>query len=317
MQAAMLISDAVEGHYGPALAAAAPEVERVILSLEGSTNELDRVEVVYFSGDLFPDSMRPFLDAVKQVPRIRWLHSFSAGVDNIFFQRLLDRGVRVTTSSGAMAVPIAQTVMLYLLALSRDLPGWLDDQSRRHWNPREIGDLQARTLGIVGLGPIGLEVARLATAFRMRVVGVRRTPTGEEPCETRTLRQLPGLLPELDALVLAVPLSDETRRLIDHEALAALKPGCVVVNIGRGELIDEAALVEALESGQVGGAGLDVFEAEPLPEDSPLWHLPNVIVTPHSSGTSSGNFHRASEIFVENLQRYVRGEPMRNEVGVR
>ena len=313
----MLISDAVDRHYGPALAAAAPGAERVILSLEGSTNELDRVEVVYFSGDLFPDSMRPFLAAVKQIPRMRWLHSFSAGVDNVFFERLLERGVRVTTSSGAMAVPIAQTVMLYLLALSRDLPGWLGDQSRRRWNPREIGDLQGRTLGVVGLGPIGLEVARLASAFRMRVVGVRRHPTGEEPCETRTLGQLPGLLPELDALVLAVPLSDETRHLIDREALAALKSGCLVVNIGRGELIDEVALVDALESGQVGGAGLDVFDTEPLPDESPLWRFPNVIVTPHSSGTSSGNFHRASEIFVENLQRYVRGEAMRNEVGVR
>jgi phosphoglycerate dehydrogenase-like enzyme len=151
----------------------------------------------------------------------------------------------------------------------------------------------------------------------MRVVGVRRNPSGDEPCETRALSGLHDLLPELDALVLAVPLAEETRRLIDRKALAALKPGCLIVNIGRGELIDELALVEALESGHVGGAGLDVFDTEPLPDESPLWRMSNVIVTPHSSGTSPGNFHRASELFVENVQRYVRGEAMRNEVGVR
>ena len=313
----MLISAAVERHYGVVLEQAAPGAERIVLAPDGSTDGLEAVEVVYFSGDLFPNSMGPFLRALKQVPDIRWLHTFSAGIDNIFFERLLDRGARVTTSSGAMAVPIAQTVMLYLLALTRNLPGWLADQARRHWNPRDIGDLQGWTLGVVGLGPIGLEVARLGAAFRMRVVGVRRRPSGDEPCETRALADLHELLPELDALVLAIPLSDQTRRLIDREALAALKPGCLIVNIGRGELIDESALAEALETGRVGGAGLDVFAAEPLPDESPLWRMPNVIVTPHSSGTTPGNFHRASEIFVENLQRYVRGEPMRNEVGVR
>lgn len=313
----MLISEAVERHYGAVLADAAPGAERIVLSSEGLPKGLEAVEVVYFSGDLFPDSMRSFLHALKQVPDVRWLHSFSAGVDNVFFERLLERGARLTTSSGAMAVPIAQTVMLYLLALTRDLPGWLGDQARHRWNPRDIGDLQGLTLGVVGLGPIGLEVVRLASAFRMRVIGVRRRPSGDEPCETRALDDLPELLGEFDALVLAIPLSEETRRLIDREALAALKPGCLIVNIGRGELIDEPALVAALESGHVGGAGLDVFAAEPLPEESPLWRMSNVIVTPHSSGTTPGNFHRASEIFVDNVQRYIRGEPMRNEVGVR
>ena len=316
MRGSILISEAVEGHYGAALEEAAPGAKHIVLAPDGSTKGLDAVEVVYFSGDLFPDAMRPFLHALKEIPDVRWLHSFSAGVDNVFFQRLLDRGARLTTSSGAMAVPIAQTVMMYLLALTRDLPGWLGDQSRRHWNPREIADLQGRTLGVVGLGPIGLEVARLGMALRMRVIGVRRRPSGDEPCETWTFARLHELLPEVDVLVLAVPLAEGTRGLIDRVALAALKPGCLIVNIGRGEVIDEPALVEALESGHVGGAGLDVFDTEPLPDESPLWGMPNVIVTPHSSGTSPSNFHRASEIFVENVQRYVRGEPMRNEVGV-
>lgn len=304
----------MEKHYGAALDEAAPGVARLLLELEGETPGLGGVEVAYFSGDLFPDHMRPLLLALKQTENLGWLHSFAAGVDNVFFQRLLERGARLTTSSGAQAVPIAQTVMMYLLALSRDLPGWLHDQAERRWNPRDVRDLQGLTLGVVGLGPIGLEIARLALAFRMRVIGVTRNPKGDEPCETRRLDALPDLLPELDALVLALPLAEETRHLIDRRALAALKPGCVVANIGRGELIDQAALVEALESGHLGGAGLDVFDPEPLPEDSPLWAMKNVIVTPHSSGTSAGNFHRASAIFVENVGCYVRGEPMRNEV---
>jgi len=258
--------------------------------------------------------MRPLLRALKQTSGLRWLHSFSAGVDNVFFQRLLERGVRITTSSGAQAVPIAQTVMLYLLALSRDLPGWLRDQSERRWNPRQIRDLQGLTLGVVGLGPIGLEVARLGAAFRMRVLGFRRTPRGDEPCETLPLSALRDRLPEIDALVLALPLTPETHRLIDREALARVKPGCLVANVGRGELIDPTALADALAEGRVAGAGLDVFDPEPLDPESPLWAMSNVIVTPHSSGTSPGNLERASEIFVDNVGRYVRGETLRNEV---
>ena len=319
----MLISATVETHYGAALEREAPSVERVVFdsgaaveavgAAEGLAG-LGAVEAVYFSGDLFPDAMRPFLHALRGIPELRWLHTFSAGVDNVFFQRLLARGARVTTSAGAMAVPIAQTVVMYLLALSRGLPGWLDDQAKRRWNPREIVDLQGRTLVVAGLGPIGLEVARLGVALRMHVIGLRRTPRGDEPCETWRLTRLHEALARADDLVLALPLSETTRGLLDRDAIGAMKPGGVVVNVGRGEVIDQAALVEALEEGCLAGAGLDVFDEEPLPEASPLWSMPNVIVTPHSSGTSPGNFHRASEIFVDNVGRYVRGEPLRNEV---
>jgi phosphoglycerate dehydrogenase-like enzyme len=151
----------------------------------------------------------------------------------------------------------------------------------------------------------------------MRVIGVRRRPRGDEPCETWPIAELSKLLPQADCLVLALPLTDDTRHLIDAAALAAMKRSAVLVNIGRGGLVDEGALTAALRAGSLAGAGLDVFEVEPLPPTSPLWELPNVIITPHSSGTSSGNFHRASEIFVDNLRRYVRGEPLRNEVAGR
>lgn len=293
---------------------AAPGVRRVVLELEGPTAGLDAVEVAYFSGDLFPDHVKPLARSLREVPALRWLHTFSAGVDDRFFQRLLDQGVRISTSSGAGAVPIAHTVMMYLLALSRDLPGWLEDQAARRWNPRSVVDLQGRRLLVVGLGPIGLAVARLGLAFGMQVTGFRRSPTGDEPCPTRTLAELAAALPEADAVVLALPLQPETEGLLGAEQLARMRPDAIVVNVGRGGLVDEPALVEALRSGRLGGAGLDVFALEPLPEESPLWTLPNVIVTPHSSGTTPSNLPRADEIFVENLARYVRGEPLRNEV---
>jgi phosphoglycerate dehydrogenase-like enzyme len=305
----------VEERYAAALDAAAPGVPRVVVAPDGAVrgNPAD-VELAFFSGDFFPDRVRDFVLALRDAPRLRWLHTFSAGVDHPWFQTLRARGVRLTTSSGAHAVPIAQTVLLYLLALSRGLPAWMDAQRRRAWEPHDVRELSGLVLGVVGLGPIGLEVARLGAAFGMRVVGARRTPRGDEPCETWPLARLDELCARADALVLALPLTDDTRHLLDARRLALLKPGAWLVNVGRGALVEESALVDALRDGRLGGAGLDVFEIEPLPAESPLWELPNVLITPHSSGDTPGNLARASEIFVDNLGRYVRGEPLRNEV---
>ena len=310
---AILVSEHVETRYAAALEAAAPGVPRRIARPDAGRSESDGLEVLYFSGDLFPEPTRDVAIAALKADDLRWLHTFSAGIDNEFFQILIRRGVRVTTSAGAQAVPIAQTVLMYLLALSRDLPGWLREQAERVWRPRAIRDLQGTHLGIVGLGPIGLEVARLGAAFGMRVTGVRRTPRGGEPCETWPLERLAELLPTLDHLVLALPLTAETRGLLDAALLARLPAHAVFVNIARGEIVDETALVDALAAGRLAGAALDVFAEEPLPADSPLWSLPNVIVTPHSAGTNPGNEARATEIFLDNLGRYVRGEPLRNE----
>lgn len=315
MQGALLVSSWVEQRHAAALDAAAPGLPRVVLEPDGTPRgDVAAVELAYFSGDLYPDHVRGFVLALRDAPRLRWLHTFSAGVDHPWFQALRARGIRLTTSSGAHAVPIAQTVLLYLLALSRDLPRWLDAQRRRAWEPHSFADLQGLVLGVVGLGPIGLEVARLGAAFGMRVVGARRTPRGDEPCETWPLARLDELLALADALVLALPLTDDTRHLLDAARLARMKRGAWLVNVGRGALVEEPALVDALREGRLGGAGLDVFETEPLPPESPLWSLPNVLVTPHSSGDTPGNRERATAIFLENLGRFARGEPLRNEV---
>jgi phosphoglycerate dehydrogenase-like enzyme len=312
---ALLVSAPVEARHAAALDVAAPGLPRVVLDPDGTLHgDVSAVEIAYFSGDLYPDRVRGFVLALRDAPRLRWLHTFSAGVDHPWFQALRARGIRLTTSSGAHAVPIAQTVLLYLLALSRDLPAWLDAQRRRAWEPRAFRDLQGLVLGVVGLGPIGLEVARLGAACGMQVIGARRQPRGDEPCETWPLARLDELVARADALVLALPLSDDTRHLLDAARIARMKPGAWLVNVGRGALVEEPALVEALREGRLGGAGLDVFETEPLPPESPLWALPNVLVTPHSSGDTPDNQARASAIFLDNLGRFARGEPLRNEV---
>jgi phosphoglycerate dehydrogenase-like enzyme len=314
MAGRLFVSEGVEAAFGERLDAVAPGLARVVSRADGPEPDHASIEVLYFSGDVFPERTREFAITALKAENLRWLHTFSAGVDDPFFRTLQERGVRLSTSSGAHAGPIAQTVMLYLLALSRDLPGWLRDQAARRWNPRAIGELAGLHMGVLGLGPIGLEVARLGAAFGMTVTGVRRTPRGDEPCGTIGLDGLDALLPRLDVLVVALPLSDATRGLIDAEALGRLRPGALFVNVGRGPIVDEPALVDALRAGHLGGAGLDVFAEEPLPEDSPLWGLPNVIVTPHSSGTCPGNHLRATEIFLENLAQYLKGGALRNEV---
>ena len=202
--------------------------------------------------------------------------------------------------------------MLYLLALSRQLPAVARDQSARVWNPRDSVDLPGLKLGIVGLGAIGVEVARLADAFGIDVIGLRRSVRGDEPCTTWTDDRLPELLGWADAIAVTAPLTEATRGLFDDAAFAAMKPGAWFINVGRGEIVDEVALARSLSSGHLGGAGLDVFAVEPLPADSPLWSHPNVIITPHSSGSTESARRRSTDVFVDNFQRFTTGQTLIN-----
>jgi len=311
---AILVSEAVRSRLGKALLEHAAPLPLVVLRADGIEGDPGACQVAYFSGELYPDRTRDLARALARAEGLRWLHVFNAGVDHPWFGTLLERGIRITTSSGAAAVPIAQTVALYMLALSRDLRRWNDAQRRHAWEPHDVEDLQHQVLAVLGLGPIGRAVARLGQALGMRVLGMTRRPRGDEPCETWPLARLHDLLPRADWLCLALPLTDDTRGILSAEAIGRLKPGARVLNVGRGELVDEPALVAALQAGALGGAGLDVFAVEPLPPESPLWELPNVIVTPHSSGTTPANHARADQYFLENLQRWRTGQPLRNEV---
>jgi phosphoglycerate dehydrogenase-like enzyme len=280
------------------------------------------IEVACFTGNFEADPVftRRFLGSALHAPNLRWMHLPNAGVDHPVFGRLLGQGVRLTTSSGTTAEPIAQTAIAGLLALARGFPRWWAAQRRHEWAPhrreRAPRDLPRQTMVIVGVGAIGNEIARLARALGLHIVGVRRRPraAGDHVDELYPQSALHTILPRADWLVLACPLTNETRGLVDAAALARLPATARVINVARGQIIDEPALIAALQHGRLAGAYLDVFDQEPLPADSPLWDLPNVIISPHDSSASSGNAARISELFLRNLEHWLRNEPLENEV---
>jgi len=262
-------------------------------------------------------------EAMARATRLRWLHCSGHAVGHFPLADLAARGVVVTNSRGIQSVPIAEHVMACLLALARRLPQTLRDQQARAWRPNALtGEaspwlLAGRTIGIIGMGTLGRAIAVRAKAFGMRVIGMRRNPHRGAPAEVDEVVGPPDrdrLLSEADVVVIAAPLTPETDRLLDARAIARMKAGAVVINIARGQLIDEAALAEALESGRLGGAALDVFTTEPLAPDSPFWSLPSVIVTPHNSGFRAGHFDAVVDLFAENLTRFERGVELLNVV---
>jgi phosphoglycerate dehydrogenase-like enzyme len=279
-----------------------------------------RIDLAFFSGDVFPDFSRQFFSTVRKAPRLQWLHVFNAGVDHPIYTEMIERGVRLTTSSGSTAEPIAHTAIAGMLMLARNFPHWLASQRAHAWAPMRGAeaprDLSEQRVLIVGMGSIGSAVARVAKALGMPVTGIRRSGRRADDAAVaiEPPSRLDALLPGADWLVLSCPLTDETRGLVDARRLALLPRGARVVNVARGEIVDEPALVAALESGHLGGAYLDVFAKEPLPAESPLWDLPNVIVTPHNSPAASGNERRVYDIFIDNLGRWARREPLVNEV---
>ena len=313
---ALFCTDTFHDEHRSAIARAAPELEVIELrqGIEVSDDEIDRISIAFFSNDAWPERAGSFFKVALAAPNLEWFHSMSAGVDSPVFSTFLERGARLTTSSGASAPPIAGTVMLYLLALSRGLPEWFRAQTRHEWAPAPFRDLEGLRIVVVGFGPIGQEVVRLATAFGMRPTVVRRRAVGDEACPVIDLADIGEAAAQADALVVALPLADETRGLIDREVIDRLPSGALFVNVGRGELVDQRALTEALAGGRLGGAGLDVFDPEPLPAEDPLWDLPNVIISPHNSGSADSTTRRVAEIFLDNLERFVAGRELRNEV---
>lgn len=298
--------------HGDQIRAVVPGIELIELHDDTPVSDADiaRIDAAFFSADAYPERAPAFMTVCLSAPTLRWLHSYSAGTDHAVFTMLAERGVLLTNSPGASAGPIAETVMMYLLALTRRLPEWFDAQRSRVWAPHDITELADARLAVVGMGSIGLEVIRRAQAFEMDVVGVRRTVTGDEPCPTRTMSELSEVVSDVDAVVSALPLTDETRSLFDRTLLSAMQPGTLFINVGRGESVDEDALVDLLDSGHLGGAALDVFATEPLAETSALWSMPTVIVTPHSSGASNRTGERAAAIFIDLLGRHAAGDEL-------
>ncbi|MCH7998009.1 MAG: D-2-hydroxyacid dehydrogenase [Chloroflexi bacterium] len=274
---------------------------------------------VLFTSPLMPANI------TDRAPKLRWVQLTSAGVDRLLDGDLAKSGVTITTASGIHAVPIGEYVMGVMLAFAKGLPQAMRAQAERTWRPYLAEELYDKTVGIVGLGAIGGYVAKLAKADGMRVLALRRSTrsrsTGEaagldDVDELLPLSDLPYLLSEADYVVIAVPLTAESRGLIGERELRAMKPTARIINIARGAIIDEAALVQALNEKWIGGAALDVFDHEPLPPESELWGMENVILTPHISGGTPVYMERAVELFCDNLRCYLAGEPLRNVVEV-
>ena len=312
----LLISDNVWGRHGEAICSIAPDMEVIVYEGEEPIADdiIERVTIAFFSQDVWPERSRGFVLSTMKASALQWYHTFSAGVDSPFFIDLMDRGVRLTNSSGATASPIAQTAILYMLALSRNARAWFEHQDKKEWQRHNLVELDGARLAVIGMGPIGDEIARLGVALNMQVEGIRRTPTGNEPCATHSFDKLNDVLGRADWVAVALPLADETRNLFNADRFAAMKPGAHFINVGRGELVDESALIDALNSQHLAGAALDVFATEPLPAESPLWEMKNVIITPHSSGASPKAGLRSEDMFVENLAKFLAHQPLRNEI---
>lgn len=313
---------------------AAPASRLVSVSLEGhADDQLDDVEVLLRG----PLPAPAFDRLISRCPGLRWVHSATAGVERVLTPAALARGLTITNARGVFSRPIAEYVMLMILAVSRRLPQLLELQQERTWQPLESVELRDVTVGIVGLGSIGRAVASLAGAFGCRVIATRRRQDagaeaveggsvdavlgdGEQPAlaprvdEVLAAEELPRLLAESDFVVLALPLTPETEDLFDAELLARMKPSGWLINVARGRLVDERALVRALRENRIGGAVLDAFRDEPLPPDSPLYDAPNLILTPHTSWSSGRVLDRSIGLFCENLRRFRAGEPLHNVV---
>jgi phosphoglycerate dehydrogenase-like enzyme len=305
---------------------AAPGARIVNLSVEGlADGPVDDVEVL-LRGWLSSDAFDRLL---AHAPELRWVHSATSGVERALTPAALARDVIVTNARGVFSRPIAEHVLLMILALSRRLPQLLELQRERTWQPLEGRELRDLTIGIVGYGSLGRAVASLAGAFGSRVIAMRRRPEAPDepapdgddafPCPPKLDRVLgPNglheLLAESDVVVLAAPLTAETDGMIDEAALAAMKPDAWLINVARGRLIDDGALFRALREGQIGGAALDAYREEPLGPTSPFWDVPNLILTPHTAWSSSRVLDRSIDLFCDNLRRFRAGEPLRNVV---
>ncbi|WHZ04091.1 D-2-hydroxyacid dehydrogenase [Neobacillus sp. YX16] len=249
-------------------------------------------------------------DCLTPHSKLKWLQTWSAGVDSLPLETLESRNITVTSANGVHAYPISETIYALMLSLTRKIHTYVKNQRERKWHHSDMKlEMHEKTVGIIGVGTIGKEAAKIAKAFGMKVLGVRHSGKQQEFVdEMFTTNQLDAVLPKCDYVVVTLPLTKETNRLFGAKQFDLMKSSAFFINIGRGEIVVEGDLISALQRGQIAGAGLDVFEQEPLTVDSPLWEMENVIITPHTSGSTEHYNQRVIEnILIPNLQNYISG----------
>lgn len=293
---------------------AAPEAQIIFMKnkedwLRQKAEFADRINVVF--------GLRPFL-WYKEMPNLAWCQQTGAGANWLLDMPDVARSDMIlTNASGVHAIPISEHILALMLSLSRGIHLNIRSQSDRKWDRRgEVLELDGATVGIIGLGAIGEKTAEKAKGLNMRVLGLRRNPGKSSPFVEKMFGPdgLQELLSQSDWVVLTAAMTAETRGMIGEAEFKAMKKTAFIINIARGPIIDEPAMIEALQGGAIAGAGLDVFETEPLPQDSPLWDMENVVITPHYAGATPRYMDRLLDIFTENLRRYQAGEPLINVV---
>ncbi|TDD83959.1 D-2-hydroxyacid dehydrogenase [Actinomadura rubrisoli] len=304
------------GEDAPPGMAAVERLARVRLVREGGLADALRGAEIVFMWDFRSAALA---GAWPREGGPRWVHIASAGVDRLLFPALVEGDAVVTNSRGVFDEPIAEYVLGLVLAFAKDLHGTVRSQGERRWRHRETERITGARALVVGPGPIGRAIGRRLTAAGLRVSGAGRTARAADPDlgVVHPMERLDEALGDADYVVLAAPLTGETRGMIGAAALERMKPTARLINVGRGQLVAEDDLVAALRAGRIAGAALDVFADEPLPPSSPLWDMPNVIVSPHMAGDATGWRDELVRLFAENLDDYVHGRPLRNVVDKR
>jgi len=324
-----LVSKQFIAQFGDALKAAAQSAGKAVnfitLPPEKGTRfsqaECDKIDCLFLDRDMRFDGQLygAYSDALLRMNNLKWAHYTSSGIgQQLHVPELNAKGVITTSSTGSNAEPVAQTGITGLLMLARGFGSHIHNQAKRQWAPIRGAalprDLRGQTLLLIGVGAIGKKVAAYAQTFGLNVIGVRRSARQADDTanELHPPSKLPELYPRADWIMLCCPLTKETRNLVNADAFKRMKKGVKLINIARGEVVDDAAMIAALLSGQLSGATLDAHTQEPLPADSPLWDMPNVIISPHNASASTGNEPRCAEMFIANFGHWVRGEAMFN-----
>ena len=258
--------------------------------------------------------------ALGACPGVRWVHARWAGLDNLLFPELVESPAILTNGSGVFSQSLGEFALAAILYFAKDFPRMLRNQRAERWEPFDVDEISAQTVGIVGYGDIGRAVARRAQAMGMRVLALKRhPPAARDPLVEQFYQQdaLAEMLARCDYVVVAAPLTPETRHMIGDAEFRAMQPDAVIVNVGRGPVIDQAAMTRALREGRIRGAGLDVFEEEPLPAGDPLWQMPNVLVSPHTADHTKDWIDAAMRFFLAQYERFRKGEPLENVVNKR